>query len=101
MPKTDVHVQLIKKELLIVKERKGNFMSEEKPTIREKLVALKDRFNTWRYSHVKPSKNESNKVTDEDLESASVPALQSERPCQGTGSVWNRNRSFRNRRRDN
>ena len=45
-------------------------MSEEKPTIREKLVALKDRFNTWRYSHIKPSKNESNKVTDEDLESA-------------------------------
>lgn len=45
-------------------------MSEEKPTIREKLVSLKDRFNTWRYSHVKPSKNESSKVTDEDLESA-------------------------------
>lgn len=70
MPKMDVHVQLIKRELLIAKERKGDFMSEEKPTIREKLGSLKDRFNTWRYSHIKPSKNESNKVTDEDLESA-------------------------------
>ena len=45
-------------------------MSEEKSTIREKLASLKDRFNTWRYSHVKPSKNESYKVTDEDLEKA-------------------------------
>lgn len=26
MPKMDVHVQLIKKELLIAKERKGNFI---------------------------------------------------------------------------
>lgn len=54
----------------MLKKGRGILMSEEKPTIREKLGSLKDRFNTWRYSHIKPSKNESNKVTDEDLESA-------------------------------
>ena len=48
------------KDRFISHTSKGEFLAR----------TLKDRFNTWRYNHIKPSKNESSKVTDEDLESA-------------------------------